>query len=164
MLFHSHRMYYRIWTEEDLAAGIKLWGNPEVMKFIEEPLSDDGVLKSIQAGKRHYQNYGTQLFAMVLKKNDQIIGCCGFSVEDLENKTYEFGIHIMPEYQLKNYGYEAGKAAIAYIKNQASLIIAACHLENKASEQLLLKLGFDYKGNRWFDDTKRYEQYFEKHF
>ena len=36
-----------------------------------------------------------------------------------------------------------------------------CHLENVNSRKLLIKLGFIYKGDVWYDDTKRYESYFE---
>jgi len=163
MLFESERMYYRVWQSTDLQAGIDLWGNPQVMNLIEPPLSQGKVAMSIQRGIEHYEKYQTQLFAMVLKETDAIIGCCGFSCDNFQDKVYEFGVHIMPDHQSKGYGYEAGLAAINYIKDtlEVNQIIAACHVDNLKSEALLKKLKFDYKGELWFDDTNRYEKYFE---
>ncbi len=133
------------------------------MKYIEDPLSRDRVKQSILRGIEHYHKYDLQLFAMVLKSTDEVIGCCGFSVEDIEEKTFEFAIHIMTPYQNMGYGYEAGMAALGYIKSyDINMIIAACHTENIKSKNLLLKLGFDYKGDVFFDDTNRFECYFER--
>lgn len=162
-LFESERLYYRVWIEDDVEAGYNLWGSEAVMKYIEPVLSKDRVLKSIKNGILHYEKYNTQLYAMVMKETDEIIGCCGFSVEDYDAGIYEFGIHIMENFHSKGYGYEAGRAAIHYLKTNgdAKKIIGACHEENEPSEKLMKKLGFHSQGLVWFDDTSRYEKFFE---
>ena len=158
MLFKSERLSYRLWTEEDLEAGLALWGNVDVMIYIEPVLNREQVKMSIKRGLEHYETYGTQLFAMVLE--DKIIGCCGFSFE--EEGVYEFGIHILPDYHRQGFGYEAGKAALKFLSEKGDYkVIAACLPENTASRQLLFKLGFVYHNEIWFDDTNRYESYFE---
>lgn len=162
MLFESKRLYYRVWQTGDLSVGIKLWGNEEVMKYIEPVLSESQVVLSIERGIEHYKLHGVQLFAMVLKETNEVIGCCGLSVEDKDEKLYEFGIHIIPEFHHKGFGYEAGKAVLKFADTiDYQKIIAACHLENIYSRKLLLKLGFIYKGDIWYDDTNCYESYFE---
>jgi len=162
MLFESERLYYRVWRTDDVSVGIKLWGNEEVMKYIEPVLSESQVALSIERGIEHYKSHGVQLFAMVLKETNEVIGCCGLSVEDKDEKLYEFGIHIIPEFHHRGFGYEAGKAVLKFADTiDYKKIIAACHLENIYSRKLLLKLGFIYKGDVWYDDTNRYESYFE---
>jgi RimJ/RimL family protein N-acetyltransferase len=39
--------------------------------------------------------------------------------------------------------------------------MAGCHPENEASKKVLLKSGFSFVGNKWFDDTQREEPCFE---
>lgn len=36
-------------------------------------------------------------------------------------------------------------------------LIAGCHPENKASMHVLKKVGFQFVGNKWFEDTQREE-------
>lgn len=163
MLFESERLYYRLWTLEDLEAGYRLWGDAEIMKYVEPPLTMDQVQNSIRRGMDHYKKYKTQLYAMVLKESQEIIGACGLKVEDVDLRIYEFGIHIMKDYHMKGFGYEAGLAVLNHMDHlQASKVIAACHLENQASKALLEKLDFNYKGDVYFDDTQRMEAYFER--
>jgi len=163
IVFQSKRLNYRVWTTDDLSAGIKLWGSHQVMKFIEPELNEAQVMKSIENGKKHYDEYGTQHFAMVTKDNNQIIGACDFGVEEEEPLVVEFVIHIMDEFWHKGYGFEAGQATLEFVESlKPSKIIAACHVQNVASKNLLLKLGFDYKGQVWFEDTQRFEDYFER--
>lgn len=162
MLFESERLYYRVWQKEDVSVGLKLWGNEEVMKYIEPTLSESRIALSINRGIDHYKTFGVQLFAMVLKGRNEVIGCCGLSVEDEDEKVYEFGIHIMPEFHHQSFGYEAGKAVLEFTDAiDIKKIVAMCHLENVNSRKLLIKLGFIYKGDVWYDEVKRYESYFE---
>ncbi|MBI9014540.1 MAG: GNAT family N-acetyltransferase [Clostridiales bacterium] len=162
MLFKSERLYYRVWQKDDIPAGVGLWGNEEVMKYIEPVLSESQVALSIERGIEHYNSYAVQLFAMVLKETNEVIGCCGLSVEDFDEKIYEFGIHILSDFHHQSFGYEAGKAVLEFADTiDIKKIIATCHLENVYSKKLLMKLGFVYKGNVWYDDTYRFESYFE---
>lgn len=162
MLFESERLTFRVWNKNDLEAGFALWGNSEVMKLIEPALDKDQVARSIQAGADHYDKYGLQHFAMVNKENKKIIGCCGLSVEDFDKSVYEFVIHILPEYQNLGYGKEAGLAVLKFSKDKnVKKIVAACHTENAGSKSLLSYLGFTYIEDLWYDDTKRYECYYE---
>jgi RimJ/RimL family protein N-acetyltransferase len=39
--------------------------------------------------------------------------------------------------------------------------MAGCHPENEASKKVLLKSGFSFVENKWFDDTQREEPCFE---
>lgn len=162
MLFESERLYYRVWQKEDVPVGVKLWGNEEVMKYIEPVLSECQVAISINKGIEHYKAYGVQLFAMVLKDTNEVIGCCGLSIEDEGENIYEFCIHIIPKHHHQGYGYEAGKAVLEFSESiDISKFIATCHLENINSRKLLVKLGFIYKRDVWYDDTNRVESYFE---
>ena len=68
MLFESERLYYRIWQKEDVSVGLKLWGNEEVMKYIEPTLSESQVALSINRGIEHYKAFGVQLFESGFKR------------------------------------------------------------------------------------------------
>jgi len=82
------------------------------------------------------------------KENAQLIGTAGFHAWAIAHNRAEIGYELDAEYQGKGYAHEALAAAIAYAFQDMGLnrIGALVYPENKASEKLLLRLGFQLEG------------------
>ena len=80
---------------------------------------------------------------MVLTQTDQLIGCCGFHVDELP-ETLEMGYHFLPQFWGHGYATEAASACLTYAFEQwgAKRIVAYVHPENHASRRLLERLHF----------------------
>lgn len=83
-----------------------------------------------------------------LKEREGIIGTIGFNVWSPKHKRAEIGYELHPLYWRKGYGTEAASKVISYGFNELGLkrIGAIVFLENKTSNQLLKKLGFEKEG------------------
>ena len=70
----------------------------------------------------------------------------GLRPKNLEEKQYEIGFYICTKYWGKGYAFEAADAVIDYSFNKlnVSSLFAGHNPQNKASQHLLLKLGFIY--------------------
>lgn len=165
MITSSSRLILRVWhSENDLEAAIRLWGDPEVMSYVDDgqPMDAASIKQSLFYGQQHQQKYQCQHWAVELKSSGQVIGCCGFNLYE-GGPDLEMVFHFTRAHWGQGYATEAGQAALTYA--QTSLkpprIVAGVHPENKASERVLLKLGFVSKGLIWFDDTQAYEPFFE---
>jgi [ribosomal protein S5]-alanine N-acetyltransferase len=163
-ILRTARLTLRTWTLDDLDAGFVIWGDPEVMRYIDsgEPESWEEVRASISAGIHHQEKYGHQHWAVIENKSEKLIGACGFNRTE-DQGAIELVFHFAKEFWGKGYATEAAKACVAYAAEilKPKKIIAGCHANNDASKKVLMKVGFDFVGNRWFDDTKQEEPCFE---
>lgn len=88
---------------------------------------------------------------IVLKDAGKVIGTINlFEVNDRAVETYEIGYVVSPAYQRKGYAFEAVSALCACLLNElrADMIIAGAIEENRASNQMLRKLGFQFEGRK----------------
>jgi [ribosomal protein S5]-alanine N-acetyltransferase len=160
----TNRLSLRTWAEDDLASGFAIWGDAEVMKFVDtgRPSTLEEVRSSILAGIRHQRNYGHQHWAVIENASGQLIGACGFNRTECEGEL-ELVFHFAKASWGKGFASEAALGCIGYAKQvlKASKVVAGCHPDNEASRRVLSKLGFSFVGNRWFEDTQREEPLFE---
>ena len=112
-------------------------------------------------------------FAAIDKQTDNVIGVCNFSnVVHGAFQACHLGYSIAESYQGKGYMHEILQAGIGYIFNTVGLhrVMANYIPDNKHSENLLLKLGFEREGlakaylkiaGRWQDHilTSKLNQY-----
>jgi ribosomal-protein-alanine N-acetyltransferase len=152
------------WSIDDLNHGFEIWGDPEVMKFIDngKNLNLDQVKLSIEAAIRHQEIYGFQHWAVIELESGKLIGACGFNRTD-EVEAVELVFHFAKSYWGKGYATEAAKSCIKFAISDLGIkkIIAGCHPGNESSKRVLLKLGFEFKGNKFFEDTGQDEPCFE---
>lgn len=165
-LFASERARFRLWNADDLEAGIALWCNAEVMRFIEPPLEDaDAVLACIAAGKAHYDAFGVQHFALEHKSSGEVIGCCGFNRADETSTDLELVIHLRVEWWDRGYGKETVNAALAWVRQHPTLtckrVLASTATENIAMQRILEGAGMTCLGEQWYDDTEQHELSYE---
>ncbi|WP_245954453.1 GNAT family N-acetyltransferase [Fontibacillus phaseoli] len=74
---------------------------------------------------------------------------------DIEKKIYEIGFHLKSNYWGTGYASEAANAVIhfAFDQMKADNLFAGHNPLNLASKNLLLKLGFKYSHNEFYEPT-----------
>ena len=151
------RLGFRQWCEEDLAFALKLWGDPEVTRWIDARgiLSEENVRERLSQEISTEKAHGVQYWPIFLLNNDEGVGCCGLRPYDLEAKVYEIGFHICASHWGRGYAFEAAQAAVAYAFSNlgAGDLFAGHHPSNHGSRQLLGKLGFHYTHDEFYPPT-----------
>jgi len=154
---HSDHLTLTTWTENDIEAAQRLWGDPKVMEFIDirSALNREHVEEQLRREIDRQNKYGVQYWKVLLKANAEPIGCCGLRPYDLENRVYEIGFHIMSAHWGQGYATEAAKAVInhAFKKMQVPKLFAGHNPKNATSKALLLKLGFSFIGTQFYEPT-----------
>lgn len=91
----------------------------------------------------------------VMLYDGRIIG--GIGLEAVDEVTYEIGWVLRKDYRNKGFTTEAGKALLKYAFDvlSADKVIAHCDIRNKASENVMKKLGMTLKDN---SGTRLYEK------
>lgn len=164
----SPRLIYRLLNEEDFDFYYFLNSHDKVMRYAyaeafktKEQAKEtfDKVLNGQVEG-----NYGEQY--IVLKKDTMdSIGIVDYEIREqrADGKVCEIGYFILPEYWGKGYAAEMGKSMVAYLfdNDKVSTVTASCHVENKASEMTMIKIGMKkqatnkngrYKDGKWADE------------
>lgn len=153
----TSRLGFSKWQPGDTANAIKLWGDPEVTKYIDArgKLTDEQALERLYIELAIEKKYGVQYWPLFLLDTSVFIGCCGTRPYYGDESIYSFGFHICPEYWRNGYTYEAAVAALAYIKEVICMkyMTAGHHPDNVVSRHLLLKLGFRHIRNELYPPT-----------
>lgn len=104
-----------------------------------------------------------QYWPIFLLATDELIGCCGIRPFKTETHSYELGFHLRKKYWGNGYASEAAKAVIDYSFTifKADRLYAGHHPQNKVSEKLLIKLGFQYIGKNFYEPTGLYHPSYE---
>lgn len=164
VLAETPRLYLRTWTLEDVPAGLRIWGDPEVMRFVDggRPEDEAEVRASIAAGIRHQQAHGCQHWAVVEKASDQLIGCAGFHLFE-GGPDLELVVHFAREWWGRGLAQEACRAAIqlAWERLRAPRLVCGVHPDNHPSRRLVEALGFTQVGVHQFEDGDEPEPFFE---
>ncbi|WP_054027710.1 GNAT family N-acetyltransferase [Bacillus sp. FJAT-28004] len=97
--------------------------------------------------KSFQENRGIR-WGIELKGKKEIIGTIGFNALSSKHKRAEIGYELHPEYWGKGYATEAVSKVISYGFRELELtrIGAVVFIENKESNKLLAKLGFEKEG------------------
>ncbi|GGH17189.1 GNAT family N-acetyltransferase [Paenibacillus segetis] len=151
------RLGFSHWENNDIDLAISLWGEPEVTRFI----SSNGLYSNEQIKSRLNTEIQTNELFLVqywpifeLKTND-FIGCCGLHPYEIEKKIYEIGFHLKSNYWGSGYASEAANAVIqfAFETLDANNLFAGHNPLNRASKNLLIKLGFNYSHDEFYEPT-----------
>jgi len=112
--------------------------NIKTLKNAEDYISD----KLINS----YKTNGYGLYVYELKDSHKPIGICGFIKRDYLDSE-DIGFALLPEYERKGYTYEISIAVLNYGVKKLGItkIYAITTKENVASQELLKKLGFNFK-------------------
>lgn len=148
--FATDRLRVRPLRESDAEAIFAIKGNPlatepygaephgslhETERWVKDRLTD-------------YQIRDSMLWVLSPKEKDEAIGSCCYWHFDVESKSAEVGYELHPEYWHQGLMLEALAPVLAFGFGGIGLHrIEACPLaENKSSNNLLHKLGFEFEG------------------
>lgn len=166
MWIHTKRLLIRAIEEEDVANLRQIWGSSDVMQFCGGPLEGEHRLcRSVQYYKTLEAMSGISAYAVIEKESDEMIGVCGFNPTE-EKGTMELIYHFKTSTWGRGYATEASMALIDYLRSHFShdvvkKLVASVAPENRSSGRVLEKCGFKNVGDKWFEDTQRFEPSYE---
>ncbi|MGZ7440544.1 GNAT family N-acetyltransferase [Paenibacillus sp. TH7-28] len=156
----TSRIAFSHWDNSDIDLAYTLWGDPAVTRYI----SANGLFSREQVKDRLNKEINTQkefqvqywpLFNLI---NEEFIGCCGLRPYDTEKNIYEIGIHLRSSHWGNGYATETVNAVIQYAFDVKKVdnLFAGHNPNNEASKKMLLKLGFKYSHDEFYEPTSLY--------
>lgn len=160
-LFRSERLGFRLLTIEDVEACEQFWGNEEVMKYCGGTTDSALLPQVIDFYQQCQADFGLSVYGVVDLATNQVIGAAGFNIEDSVDEV-ELIFHLTQDNWNKGFATEAAISCMKFAKEQGSVqkVIASASIENKASLDVLGKIGFQYMGIKYFEDTDQEEAFF----
>ena len=155
IVFESPRLLLRQFTEEDAPLIFQLNSDPEVIKYVHEPLltSEDQARKIIVdvIMPQYKNNLGR--WAIHLKENNQFLGWCGLKYRPELDET-DLGYRLKKSTWGKGYATEAAKHTLDHGLNKLNLpvITAHAHVENIGSIKVLEKIGMHFTREEILDN------------
>ena len=151
MQLETERLILREFEESDWEAVHDYASDLEVVRYMEwGPNTEEESKNYIQVVISHQQEQPrrTYSFALILKAEKSLIGCCSIHISDPANGEGWIGYVLNRRYW--NYGYmtEAVKRVVDFGFSQLELhkIIATCGPDNVASARVLEKSGMQREG------------------
>lgn len=147
IILQTPRLILRQFTLEDAGLLLALNSNPEVLKYLHEPLleTEEQALHIINTIilPQYKNNLGR--WAIHIKSSNEFIGWCGLKYL-AELNEIDLGYRLMQPFWGKGYAFEAAKHTVDYGFNQLHLktIVGRAHIENTASLKILEKTGMQY--------------------
>ena len=146
----TERLILRELTQEDAKSIFHCFSHEEVIRYYgQEPFTDfKQAEKLIMLFSKNFTEKRGIRWGIERKETKGIIGTIGFNVWSPTHKRAEIGYEIHPDYWRQGFTKEAVQKVIAYGFEDMKLnrIGAVVFLENEASTQLLIKLGFQQEG------------------
>lgn len=152
----SARLKFRPWTNDDIDLARGLWGDCQVTQFLGGPFGENQIAERLRTEMTHQEQYGLQYWPVFLKDGPEFIGCCGLRpCSGDESGVRELGYHLCPPYWRSGYGSEAAECVIGYAFKTLKVkkLFAGHHPQNANSKKILLRLGFQYIGDRYYPPT-----------
>jgi len=148
----TDRLTLREFKERDWQAVHAYASDPEVVRHVEwGPNTEEDTRAFIQRALAQQQeqprsNYG---FAVVLKKQDLLIGACGIRISNPDQREGWIGYVFNRRFWGQGYATEAARALVAFGFDQLDLhrIFATCDPANVASARVLEKTGMRCEGH-----------------
>jgi len=143
----SERLLIRPFKIGDEQAMFELNSNPLVQKYTGDTLvttkeqAEDVFHNTVL---KDYEMYGYVRFAVIHKPDQKLIGFTGIKYLPEANGESDLGYRFLPEYWGKGIATESSKMSLkfAFEKLKLKQIYGFAELENSASKNVLLKVGF----------------------
>ena len=162
----TERLILREITDHDAEGLFAYFSDPEVLRYYgQEPFASvEEARQLVSFFADQYSQKRVIRWGIERKGSKGIIGTIGFHAWFPRHRRAEIGYEISREHWRKGYVSEALAEIISYGFNQLELtrIGAIVFTENKASNDLLLKMGFQREGilrDYMYQDGKAYDTY-----
>lgn len=156
IVFETRRLILRQFIEDDARLIFELNSDPEVTKFIHEPVMtrEEQAVKVI--ADIIIPQYKNKLgrWATYTKSNNEFIGWCGLKYRP-ELDEIDLGYRFKRAAWGKGYATEAAKHTLTHGFNNLHLhiITGRAHIENIASIKVLEKIGMQFSREEVVDDS-----------
>ncbi len=140
----TERLGLRALSLADCQSLFEILSDLETMRYYPRPYTREETEAWIARSMLSYRDKNFGLWAVILKKEDQFIGQCGISLQEIDGKTLpEIGYHIHKKYWRRGYASEAAKASLDYgfLKVGLPELFIHTSLENAASIRVAEKMG-----------------------
>ncbi len=160
IILETNRLILRELSPDDAVGMFELDSDPKVHQYLgNKPISEIAQAeKTIEIVRKQYAEYGIGRWAVIEKESQQFIGWSGlkFMKESTNGHTnyYDLGYRLISKYWGKGYATETAIATLNYGFNFLNLneIYATAAIENKASNKILNKIGFNQIGTFYYED------------
>lgn len=160
-MIETERLWIRPLEEADVEALRGVWGDAEVMRYCGGAGDEERLRRAVRSCMACQVERGYSPFAVLDKSDGRLIGICGFkSMEDPEGT--ELIYHFTPTVWGKGCATEAARAVLDWLRRTVPLryVEASIDPRNKPSQGVLLKAGFVFFEERWFEDMQQTEPVF----
>jgi ribosomal-protein-alanine N-acetyltransferase len=144
------RLRLRQLTHEDADGMMAIFGDPEMMRYLKQPLRDthEKAIELIDLLMDWYQKQESINWGITLPDDDHLIGMCGMADWERDDRRVDIGYQIIRAHWGKGYATEAARAIIGWCFENLDLhrVQADCTDGNIASEKVMLKCGFKVEG------------------
>jgi RimJ/RimL family protein N-acetyltransferase len=133
------------WAEDDLPLLQKLLGEPDMMKHLGGPETQEQILRRHQRYIHLPENGTDHMFKVIWGPSGEGVGNVGYWRKTWrEQAVYEMGWLILPEYQGRGIATKAAAAVIEHARQKPRyrFMHAFPSVENGASNAICRKLGF----------------------
>lgn len=146
IMFETERLILRKLKNSDTTAIFEMRKDPDIMRYISEPQTDlESSVNWIIKMSEKWDKERIGFSAVVVKETKEFIGWCGLWTLK-ETDEIEVGYAIAKKFWGKGYATEAAERCLQYGFGELKLdkIVALAYPENKASQQVMKKLGMEY--------------------
>ncbi len=159
MIARSSRLTLRCWDLLDAAAAFRFYGDPEVSRLVGDgkALTDIAHTEKVLAKFiDHHAKFGFCPWAVIDNQTEKIIGICGLHTFN-ETQEIELGFRILRSEWGKGVATEASHLAVAYayVHLNSTHIAALTDVENRATQNILSRIGFSLSGEPVHDKHGR---------
>ncbi len=143
-VLQTTRLLLREFTPQDADALALVLSDPQTMRYYPAPYDRAGIEQWIERNRQRYQDDGVGLWAMELKKAQQIIGDCGIILQEVEGeRLYEIGYHLRRDFWGQGLATEAAIACRdwAFARLKADRLISLIRPENLPSRRVAERNG-----------------------
>lgn len=83
IILETERLFLRELTCDDKDKLSLVLKNPESMRYYPKPFTDEDVENWIKWNQDNYKQYGFGLWAVILKQENEFIGDCGITMQEI---------------------------------------------------------------------------------
>ena len=154
IILRSERLVLREFTPGDIELLFHLDSDPSVLAYIGKPKTrEESALRLDNAFQDYKRGEGLGKWMAIEKESNLPIGWFVLNYLD-ETELIEIGYRLKEEFWGKGYATEMSKVLLEYGFTTIKLpkIVGVTHQENEASKKVLLKIGLEYVGIRYYYD------------
>lgn len=159
-MIETEHLVMREYTLQDFDVLYEIMSDPETMKHYPKPFDEERTRNWIEWNIQNYKEYGFGLWAVVLKENDEFIGDCGVTMQNIDGELLpEIGYHIHKKYWRRGFGSEAARAVRDWVFKNTSYdrLYSYMKYTNAASYSTALSIGM--KKVKEYSDEKNLISY-----